>query len=171
MPPQAPPTVVSDEAAGVVNPLDLIEQVLDSRECFYERPDGQSINLLFKGEHCDLQVNYAWLPLMEVLNISCSFDLKVQDYRRVEVQSLIARINGCQWVGHFDLWEKEGIVMYRHALLISDVEVAVEQSELLVPMLIEACNTFYPAFQFVVWAGRTAQEAMEAVMVETEGEA
>ncbi|MGV8841182.1 MAG: YbjN domain-containing protein, partial [Bauldia sp.] len=36
---------------------------------------------------------------------------------------------------------------------------------------IEACERYYQAFQFVVWAGKTAAEALATVMFETVGEA
>ena len=36
---------------------------------------------------------------------------------------------------------------------------------------IHACERYYPAFQFVVWAGKSASEAMSAAMFDTEGEA
>jgi hypothetical protein len=34
-----------------------------------------------------------------------------------------------------------------------------------------ACERYFPAFQFVVWAGKSATEAMDAAMFDTEGEA
>jgi hypothetical protein len=36
---------------------------------------------------------------------------------------------------------------------------------------IHACERYFPAFQFVVWAGKTAAEAMSASMFDVEGEA
>ncbi len=36
---------------------------------------------------------------------------------------------------------------------------------------IHACERYYPAFQFVVWAGKSAGEALTAAMFDTEGEA
>ena len=36
---------------------------------------------------------------------------------------------------------------------------------------IHVCERYYPAFQFVVWAGKSAAEAMSAAMFDTEGEA
>jgi hypothetical protein len=36
---------------------------------------------------------------------------------------------------------------------------------------IHACERYYPALQFVIWAGKTAAEAMTAAMFDTEGEA
>jgi hypothetical protein len=36
---------------------------------------------------------------------------------------------------------------------------------------LEACERYFTAFQFVVWAGKTAREALDATMFETSGEA
>jgi len=36
---------------------------------------------------------------------------------------------------------------------------------------IEECERFYPVFQFVLWAGKTPQEAIAAALIETQGEA
>ena len=36
---------------------------------------------------------------------------------------------------------------------------------------LEACERYYQAFQFVVWAGKTAADALSHVMFETVGEA
>jgi hypothetical protein len=35
----------------------------------------------------------------------------------------------------------------------------------------DACERYYQAFQFVLWAGKEAREALDAVLFETEGEA
>jgi hypothetical protein len=49
--------------------------------------------------------------------------------------------------------------------------VLVEQLEDLVDVALNECERYYPAFQFVVWSGEGAREAMEAAMFETAGEA
>jgi hypothetical protein len=36
---------------------------------------------------------------------------------------------------------------------------------------LHACERYYPALQFVVWAGKSTAEAMSAAMFDTEGEA
>jgi hypothetical protein len=45
------------------------------------------------------------------------------------------------------------------------------QCETMLVSAIHACERYYPAFQFVVWAGKTAAQAMSAAMFETAGEA
>ena len=56
---------------------------------------------------------------IEALHLACAFDLKVPDRRRSEVQQLTSLINEQLWVGHFDLWLQDGMVMYRHALVLT----------------------------------------------------
>ena len=92
---------------------------------------------------------------IEALHLACAFDLKVPERRRAEVQQLIALINEQLWVGHFDLWTKDGMVMFRHALVLAGgVEASGKQCEALLGTALEACERYFPAFQFVVWAGK-----------------
>ena len=45
------------------------------------------------------------------------------------------------------------------------------QCEALLGTALDACERYYQAFQFVLWAGKTAGEALEAAMFETSGQA
>ena len=50
--------------------------------------------------------------------------------------------------------------MFRHALLLRGVSgVSAEQVEDLVELALVECERFYPAFQLVIWGGKTADEA------------
>ena len=62
--------------------------------------------------------------------------------------------------------------MFRHALMLSGgVEASGKQCEALLDQALEACERYFSAFQFVVWAGKPAREALSAAMFETSGEA
>ncbi len=92
--------------------------------------------------------------------------------RRVEVQQLIASMNEQMWVGHFDLWSKDGMVMFRHALVLAGgIEPSGEQCQSVLNTAMDSCERYFPAFQFVLWAGKPAREALDAAMFETSGEA
>ena len=49
--------------------------------------------------------------------------------------------------------------------------LAVEQLEDLMDIAVGECDRFFPAFQFVLWGGRSAQDALDSAMLETVGEA
>jgi hypothetical protein len=75
------------------------------------------------------------------------------------------------WIGHFDIWQQNGVVMFRHALVLAGVNASGRQCEAVLGAALDACERYFPAFQFVVWAGKSAREAMETAMFETSGEA
>lgn len=108
----------------------------------------------------------------EALHVACAFDLKVPDARLVEAMRLLSAVNEQMWIGHFDLWASEGIVMHRQTLLLSGgAEPNPQQAERLLGAAVEACERYFQAFQFVVWAGKSAPEALATVLFETAGEA
>jgi hypothetical protein len=117
-------------------------------------------------------VSYTWMFDIEALHLACAFELKVPERCRGEVQQLISMINEQMWVGHFDLWTQDGLVMYRHALVLTGgVEASGRQCEALLATALEACERYFPAFQFVVWAGKPARVALDATMFDTQGQA
>ncbi len=155
-----------------LNPLDVVERVAGTNNWSFEREGDDEITLLAKGQWTDYQVSFTWMNDIEALHIACAFDLKIPERRRAEAQLLISCINEQMWVGHFDLWLKDGIVMFRHALVLNGgVEASGSQCEALLATAVEACERYFPALQFVVWAGKPAREALEAAMFDTSGEA
>ena len=64
------------------------------------------------------------------------------------------------------------MIMHRQALVLpGGITASSAQCESMLTGAIQACERYFPAFQFVVWAGKSAAEAMDAVMFDTEGEA
>ena len=155
-----------------LNPLDVVERIASTNDWSFERVGDDEITLLIGGRWSDYQVSFTWMPDIEALHLACAFDLKVQERRRAEVQQLISLINEQLWVGHFDLWTQDGMVMFRHALVLAGgVEATGQQCQAVLSSALEACEGYFPAFQFVVWAGKGAREALDSVMFETSGEA
>ena len=66
---------------------------------------------------------------------------------------------------------EDGTVLFRHVLIFPDSRVSAAQCEALLHLSIEACEHYYPAFQFVLWGGKSAQEAMAAAVLECAGQA
>ena len=154
------------------NPLEVVERVASTNDWSFERAGDDEITILVTGKWTDYQLSYTWMNEIEALHLACAFDLKVPERRCAEVQSLISMINERLWVGHFDLWTKEGIVMYRHALVLAGgVAASGKQCESLLGTALDTCERHFTAFQFVVWAGKGAREALDAAMFETSGEA
>ncbi len=154
------------------NPIEVVERMAARNDWMFERSSAEELRIVVTGKSADYQLSYTWMQEIEALHLACAFDLKVPERPRAEVYTLISMINTRLWVGHFDLWVSEGLVMYRHALqLPSDDEVSAEQCKMMLGTALHTCETYYSAFQFVVWAGKTAEEALQATAFDTKGNA
>ena len=92
--------------------------------------------------------------------------------RRDEVAKLLARINEQLLIGHFDLWHSDGSLLFRNSLLLAgNAEANDAQCEALIHFAVDTCERYFPAVQFVVWAGQPAEQALESAMIDTWGEA
>jgi hypothetical protein len=154
------------------NPLEVVERIATTHQWSFERAGDEELTIVVRGKWTDYQVSFTWMFDIEALHLASAFELKVPERSHAEVERLIALINAQMWVGHFDLWSKDGLVMFRHSLVLAGgVEASGRQCEVLLSAALDACERFYPAFQFVVWAGEGAREALEAAMFETAGQA
>ena len=157
---------------ALANPVDIVERVAATNDWSFARASEDEVMLIVGGQWADYQVSFTWMSNIEALHLACAFDLKVSDRRRAEVIELVARINEQLWVGHFDVWLKDGLAMFRHALVLAGGGTASDgQCEALLGAALNACERYYQAFQFVLWAGKSAAEALDATLFETAGEA
>ena len=161
--------VVREEKAS---PLEVVERMASSNNWPFERAAEDEIALNVTGHWTNYQVSFTWMGEIEALHLACAFDMKVPELRLAEVQALVALVNEQLWIGHFDVWMENGVVMFRHALLLAGgVAASDRQCEAVLGAALDSCERYYPAFQFVIWAGKTAREAMDSAMFETSGEA
>jgi hypothetical protein len=155
----------------LINPVDTIEQIAAVNDWSFDRSGEHEITISVTGTWTDYHISFTWMDDVEALHLACAFDLKVPDARRREVMDLMARINEQLWIGHFDLWAQEGVVIFRHALLLAGTETSPRQCEVLLDAAVDTCERYFQAYQFVVWAGKTANEAIESALFETAGQA
>ncbi|SFS77399.1 YbjN domain-containing protein [Methylobacterium sp. yr668] len=154
------------------HPLDVVERLASLRDWIFDRAETDEMSVTSPGRWTDYNVAFTWIEDVEALHVACAFDLKVLERQRTEVMRLIALINEQLWVGHFDLWTTDSVVMFRHALLLTGGAVPTHpQCATMMKTAVDACERYFQAFQFVLWAGKSAREALDAVLFETEGEA
>ena len=153
------------------NPIDLVEQLAHGHEWACERNGDDELTLIVAGDWTDYHISINWRDDLEALHLACAFDFKVPETRLPEMYRLVAQINEQLWLGHFDLWTTEGLIMFRHALPLNGQVATPRQCEAMLKAALEGCERYYQAFQFVVWAGRESREALASAMFETEGRA
>jgi hypothetical protein len=155
-----------------LNPLDRVEKLAESRRWPMDRTSDDEVVMTISGGWCNLHLSLYWRDDLEALQFACSYDLKVPEARQGEVLRLLSQINARLLHGHFDFWPGEGTVNFRHSLILAGgAEANDSQCDMLIRAGVEACQRYFPAMQFVIWAGQTADMALENALLETHGEA
>lgn len=162
----------TSESSLSTNPLDLAEQLITDRDWLCDRPVDEELIAEVQQSYCNYRIWFTWQEDMGALLFSCAYDTKIPEKQRAKIYPLLASVNEKMWVGHFDLGAEDGVIMYRHALLLrGGKQASPEQLEDLLDIAVTECNRFYPAFQSVLWGGNTAEEALEIALLDTVGEA
>ncbi len=163
-------SLVELETIRDAHPVDLVERVAHVNEWAFERNGDDEISISVAGTWADYHVSISWMEDFEALHLACAFDMRVNEARAMEMLRLQSRINEQLLFGHFDVWDQEGAILYRQSLLLSGgAEPTSHQLESLLSNALEACECYFQAFQFVNWSDVTAQQALDTVMFETEG--
>lgn len=165
-------TLIELADTSTSNPLDVVEAFVDANEWSSERSDDDELTVGVAGKWCDFHLWISWREEIGALHFACVFDNRVAQERHRELHALLVLMNENLTVGHFDLWREEGMLLFRHALLLGrNAEIEIDQVETLFEIAFSECERFYPAVQFVLWGGKSAEEAAEAAMLECVGEA
>ncbi|GGD68750.1 YbjN domain-containing protein [Croceicoccus mobilis] len=157
-----------DDAA----PVDMLIALFEARGWPYEVIGEDEIGGEVQGAWAKYQLRAIWRREDNVLQLLCLPEVKVADDKRVAMFELMSLVNEQLWLGHFDLWSAGSVLLYRHGLMLGDDGLlSISQAQMAVEHAVEECDRFYPAFQFVLWGGRTPAEALAGALVDAAGEA
>ena len=155
----------------IEHPIDVIENLAMRREWLCERGTDDNINICLSGIRCDFHVTISWRSDLNVLHIASLMDLRIPVQQKGSIYELLALINEHLGMGHFDFWSSDGTILFRNVLMLSGLEIEEEQCDGLLNQAVVSCEQFFPAFQYVIWAGYDPKSAFSTCLFETKGEA
>ena len=160
-----------DDVMIALDPLDVVERVLTAENLTFDRTEDGDLAFTLAGDWKDYELWFAWRPEGDCLQLCLSMDLTVPTEYRAAAQDLIAQLNPRVWLGHFELWE-DGEIIFRHGMaLMTGEQPSLAQAAAMIDVAVEGADRFYPAFDFLLGAGKSPDEAMAACMFETVGQA
>ena len=164
----------TEQVTVAAAPIDMLEHYFGSNGWASERHGDEEIVATIEGSWGQYELRALWREEERMLQFVAMPDLRVPENKRGPIYEMLGLINEQLWMGHFEMWSADGTLLYRHATLL-DVEneagLSLDQAETLVDSAIDECDRYYPAFQFVLWAGKKPAEALAAALIDTVGEA
>ena len=165
-------SLIDFSGSDPTNPVDVVEGLASRHDWPFDRASEDEVTIVTEGQWADYQLSFTWMSEIEALHLACAFDMRVPNPRLAEVQRLVTLINEQLWIGHFDIWMQNGVVMFRHALVLAGgTSASGEQCQAMLNSALDSSERYFPAFQFVVWAGKPARDALDSALFETSGEA
>jgi hypothetical protein len=163
---------ISHHEDSASNPLDVMEQIVAAYDWNFDRRSEAEMAAEAPGKWCDYGLYFCWSNEISAMHFTCAFDIKVPEKQRAALYELLALANEHLWIGHFGIDQEDGMPVFRHAVLLRGAPGASAESlEDMIDIAITECERFYPAFQFVLWGGKSPAEALQAAMLECVGEA
>jgi len=154
------------------NPLDVIERFVSQHDWLSDRQGDDELTVAVAGSWSDYNLWFSWRPDEAALMFACAYEMKIRRDKQQSLHSLIVLLNEKLSLGHFDLWEQPGLLLFRQALLLRGSSgPSEEQIEDLVEIALNECERHFPAIQFALWGGKSPRDAIQAAMLETVGEA
>ena len=155
------------------NPLDLLEQIVAANEWAFERRSDSEMAAEAPGKWCDYGLYFSWSHEISAMHFSCAFDLKVPAGGAGQA----VRIAGPGQREALDRPFRHG--HRRMACRCSAIPcccaarpgASAESLEDMVDIALTECERFFPAFQFVLWGGKSPADALQAAMLDCVGEA
>jgi hypothetical protein len=156
-----------------LDPVELVEAVMSSDDRFLvERTDDGDLQFHFQGLDPDIFGHVAWRQELPAMLFTVALADKAPQERLHDAQRLAAIINEHLWLGHFDVWSEDGAIVFRHAIpMIGRAELCEGEVHAMMAATLDAAERFAPAFNWMIVAGRTPEEASELALFDVAGEA
>ncbi|QEO17117.1 type III secretion system chaperone family protein [Acetobacter vaccinii] len=165
------PALSTDTATIPANPLDLMEQVIGGLGWTFDRCTPTEMAAEAPARWCDYGLFFSWSAELGTILFTCAFDLRADPQRRTALYELIGLANEQIWVGHFSVDMEDGVLLFRHALLLRGADIGADIFEDMIDIAINECERFYPAFRFFLAEGLDAQGALAMALLDCQGEA
>ncbi|MFC4291200.1 YbjN domain-containing protein [Sphingorhabdus arenilitoris] len=157
-----------DESA----PMDMFAALFEARGWSHEANGDEEVSAEYKGSWASYQIRAIWRGEDNSLQVIILPDVTVPSDKRNDIYRALGLINEQLWMGHFDIWSNNGILLFRHgSLLPPNGMLGIDQAQTIIDVAIDECERFYPVFQFIIWGDKSPEDAIASALVETHGEA
>ncbi|EAR49788.1 hypothetical protein OG2516_14056 [Oceanicola granulosus HTCC2516] len=160
--------IPSDE----IHPIDLVEHIAEHHEWEFDRIADDQIAMAVEGQWRTYSITLAWSAYDETLRLICTFEMEPPEERVGALYEALNRANDLCWAGAFTYWAEQKLMVWRYGLVLAGEQVAgPDQLDTMIRAAVTNAERFYPAFQLVTWAERSADEAIQVAIAEAYGRA
>jgi hypothetical protein len=155
-----------------LHPIDIVEHLAEHNAWDFDRMGDDQIAMAVEGQWRTYSLTLAWSAHDETLRLICTFEMEPPEEREAALISSLNAVNDRCWAGAFTWWAEQKLMIWRYGLVLAGGQLAsAEQIDTMIAAAVLTAERYYPAFQLVVWGGRSAEEALQVAIAEAYGRA
>ncbi|MCZ4352787.1 YbjN domain-containing protein [Roseovarius aestuarii] len=155
-----------------IHPIDIVEHLAAHNEWDFDRIGDDQIAMAVEGQWRTYAITLDWSGYDETLRMVCTFDMDPPSDRQPALYEALNAVNDQCWAGAFTFWGEQKLMVYRYGLVLAGgQDASPEQIDTMISAAVLSAERYYPAFQLVVWGGRTPRDAMQVAIAEAYGRA
>ncbi|MEL6205222.1 MAG: YbjN domain-containing protein [Pseudomonadota bacterium] len=155
-----------------LHPIDVVETLAEHHDWEFDRIGDDQIAMAVEGQWRTYSITLAWSSYDETLRLICTFEMEPPEGTLPSLYAALNAVNDTCWAGAFSHWAEQGLMTYRYGLVMAGGQVpTTDQIDRLIGTAVMAAERYYPAFQLVVWGGRSPEDAMQIAIAEAYGRA
>ena len=155
-----------------IHPIDIVENIAAYHDWDFDRIGQDQIAMAVEGQWRTYSITLAWSSYDETLRLICTFEMEPPAERLPALYETLNAVNDQCWAGAFTFWAEQKLMVWRYGLVLSGEQVAsAEQIDTLINAAVMSAERYYPAFQLVVWGGRSPADAILVAIAEAYGRA
>jgi hypothetical protein len=155
-----------------IHPIDIVEHLAEHHDWDFDRIAEDQIAMAVEGQWRTYSITLAWSAYDETLRMICTFEMEPPAERLPALHETLNLVNDRCWAGAFTWWAAQKLMVYRYGLVLAGEQVASpEQIDTMITAAVLSAERYYPAFQLVLWGGKSASEALQVAIAEAYGRA
>jgi hypothetical protein len=149
------------------NPLDVFKRICVAEGYEHDQVDINELQISLPGLWCQHDVSLTWNAATEQVQVFLLFEGRMPGGRSDDICRLMSLLNERLASGHFDYWDKNRCLVYRDATsLRGGAQLGTEQGLDMLAHALDAAERGYPACQYVIWAGKSPEDALTSALVD-----
>src|SRR3546814_20226792 len=97
----------------------MLEHYFGAHGGAFERTGDDEIVANVQGSWASYELRAVWRVEDRVLQFLALPDIRVPSDKRIAIYETIGLINEQLWLGHFEMWSSDGLVLFRHAAMLA----------------------------------------------------
>ena len=155
-----------------LHPIDIVETLAEHHAWEFDRIADDQIAMAVEGQWRTYSITLAWSSQDDTLRLICTFEMEPPEEALPDLHAGLNAINDRCWAGAFTYWHAQRLMTYRYGLVLAAEQMPEpDQIDRLIGTAVMACERYYPAFQLVVWGGKTPEQALGIAMADAYGRA